>query len=91
MTKRITISIPDDVAERIESEPNASRFVADAVRARLQAEKTRELLSQSGYGDLPHGIVSEVEAELHRRLELGRHSTSATEASIQMRHSRGID
>ena len=32
MTRRITISLPDDVADRLDEAPNASAFIASAVR-----------------------------------------------------------
>jgi hypothetical protein len=32
MTRRLTISVPDDVAERIDREPNASAFIAELIR-----------------------------------------------------------
>ena len=38
MTRRLTISVPDDVAERIDREPNASAFIADLVRKATRNE-----------------------------------------------------
>jgi predicted transcriptional regulator len=35
MTRRITVSLPDDVAAYLDSHPNSSAVVADAVRARM--------------------------------------------------------
>jgi hypothetical protein len=42
MTRRLTISVPDDIAERIDREPNASAFIADLVR---RATRNEELLA----------------------------------------------
>jgi hypothetical protein len=39
MTRRLTISVPDDIAERIDREPNASAFIADLVRRATRNEK----------------------------------------------------
>jgi hypothetical protein len=36
MTKRVTVSLPDDVAAYLEDEVNASAAVADALRARMR-------------------------------------------------------
>jgi hypothetical protein len=36
MTKRVTVSLPDDVAAYLEGEDNASAAVADALRARMR-------------------------------------------------------
>jgi hypothetical protein len=49
MTKKITVSLPDDVAERLAEEPNASAFVADAVRRRMGAEQMRRALQNLGF------------------------------------------
>jgi hypothetical protein len=38
MTRRLTISVPDDIAERIDREPNASAFIADLVRKKTRNE-----------------------------------------------------
>jgi len=39
MTRRLTISLPDDVAERIDRESNASAYIADLVRKATRNEK----------------------------------------------------
>ena len=48
MTKKITFSLPDDVAERIAAEPNASAFVAGVVRSRMASERMRVILGGLG-------------------------------------------
>lgn len=35
MTRRVTVDLPDDVADYLDGEPNASAAVADALRARM--------------------------------------------------------
>jgi hypothetical protein len=49
MTQRITVSLPDDVAGRIGQETNASAFVTEAVRERMEREQTQALLVQHGF------------------------------------------
>jgi hypothetical protein len=49
MTKRVTVSLPDDVAARLDREPNASSFVAEALRERIDRERTLELLAAHGF------------------------------------------
>jgi hypothetical protein len=49
MTKKIAISVPDDVAERLAREPNVSAYITDAVRRRISAERTREMLTTVGF------------------------------------------
>jgi hypothetical protein len=57
MTKKITVSLPDDVAERLESEPNVSAFVAEAVRARMGAERMRRALQDLGFNLTDEGMA----------------------------------
>jgi hypothetical protein len=49
MTKKIAISVPDDVAERLAVESNVSAYITDAVRRRMSAERTREALARLGF------------------------------------------
>ncbi|MBU8856634.1 MULTISPECIES: hypothetical protein [unclassified Micromonospora] len=49
MTKKIAISVPDDVAERLAQEPNVSAFVTESVRQRMAGERTRRALRQVGF------------------------------------------
>jgi hypothetical protein len=49
MSKRVTVNVPDDVAERLGQEPNASAFVTAAVRERMEREQTRRLLAEHGF------------------------------------------
>ena len=57
MTKKITISVPDDIAARLEEERNVSAFVADAVRVRMEAEYTRRVLTQLGFDLSDEGMA----------------------------------
>jgi hypothetical protein len=49
MTRKITISLPDDVAERLARESNVSAYVTDSVRRRMQSESFREALRARGF------------------------------------------
>jgi hypothetical protein len=44
MTRRLTISLPDDVAARIDREPNASAFIAELIRRVTRYEALRTYL-----------------------------------------------
>ena len=44
MTRRLTISVPDDVAERIDREPNASAFIAELIRRSSRFDSLRTYL-----------------------------------------------
>jgi len=67
MTRRITITLPDEVAERLDREPNASAFIAEALRAHMRAEQTWEMLRLAGYVPTP-----ESRARARRRLDEAR-------------------
>jgi hypothetical protein len=49
MTRRITITLPDDVAARLDTESNASAYIAEAIRNRVRAEDTWKVLAEAGY------------------------------------------
>ena len=63
MTKKIAISVPDDVAARLEREPNVSAFVTEAVRIRMNAEDVRQKLIAAGF-DITEDGMARAEAEL---------------------------
>jgi hypothetical protein len=49
MTQRITVSLPDDLAEYLSREGNVSAYVAVALRERIEREQTRRLLVEHGF------------------------------------------
>ena len=56
MTKRITVSLPDDVAAYLDDAINVSAVVAEALRAHMdRATATQELLRAVGYEITPEG------------------------------------
>jgi len=63
MTKKIAISVPDDVAERLAKEPNVSAFVTEAVRRQMAGERTLMALRQAGFQITEAGL-----AEADRKL-----------------------
>jgi hypothetical protein len=48
MTAKLSISVPDDVADWLGEQPNASAAVAAAVRAQMLASRTDEVLRRAG-------------------------------------------
>lgn len=86
MTRRVTVSLPDDVAAYLDQEPNASAAVADALRARMdRAAATVEMLRTVGIevtdagrakvrGTLPR-LTAEQRAEAQRRRDMLREGT----------------
>jgi len=84
MTRKVTVSLPDDVAERLASERNVSSFVTDAIRRRMSHEKTMELLARAGYAiddDAMDDAFAEVQdAERTMTASLRRHAQELLEA-----------
>jgi hypothetical protein len=58
MTKKIAISIPDDVAERLAAGDidNVSAYVTEAVRRRIAVEHTRTALRDAGFAITDAGV-----------------------------------
>jgi Arc/MetJ-type ribon-helix-helix transcriptional regulator len=80
MTRRITVSLPDDVAEYLDKHPNSSAIVTEAVRARMErAATTRALQEAAGFRFTPEGqawarsvlrpLTNEEKAESQRYFE----------------------
>ncbi|MFI6238291.1 hypothetical protein ACIBEF_00260 [Micromonospora sp. NPDC050795] len=64
MTKKIAISVPDDVAERLAKEPNVSAFITASVRGLMAGERTRQALREVGFVLTDAGL-----AEAGRKLD----------------------
>jgi hypothetical protein len=71
MSKRVTVNLPDDVADRLGLEPNASAYVTEALRERMERERTKALLAEHGFPVTGEGIARARE----RRLAAGARMT----------------
>ena len=71
MTKKITISVPDDVAERLSADDieNVSAYITESVRGRMRAEQTRKVLLELGFNITDEGVerMRQRVAELNAR------------------------
>jgi len=67
MSKRVTVNLPDDVAERLSQEGNVSAFVTEAVRARMRHETTKAMMEAAGFR-----FTDERLAAARQRLQEGR-------------------
>jgi hypothetical protein len=56
MTRKIAISVPDDVAERLDREPNVSAFITESLRRRMAGERVRDTLSGAGFTVSDEGV-----------------------------------
>jgi hypothetical protein len=84
MTRKIAISVPDDVADRLDRESNVSAFITDAVRRRMMSEDVRDRLAHGGFtvteediadaatelGDLHAGVTPRLQREASQLREL---------------------
>lgn len=57
MTKRITVSLPDHVAERLDQEPNASAYVTEAIEGKMRGERVRQQLADAGVQVTDEGLA----------------------------------
>jgi hypothetical protein len=64
MTRRFSISLPDDVAAELDRVDNASGYIAEAIRMRRRRERVRAVLTEAGYEITEDGI-----ARMRRRVQ----------------------
>lgn len=65
MTKKLAISVPDDVAARLAREENVSSFVSQAVRRVMAGEEVRRRHREMGF-DIPEEEIERAKAEFDR-------------------------
>lgn len=86
MTKRVTVSLPDDVAAYLDHEGNASAAVADALRARMSRGAATVAMLRAGGFDIDESrsarerrklpaLGADVKSEIERRKEALRAGT----------------
>jgi hypothetical protein len=56
MTRKLSISVPDDVAEHLDTVDNASAYITDAIRLRRRSERTREMMARHGVPVTDEGV-----------------------------------
>ena len=79
MSRRVTISVPDDVAEQLDALParQVSAYVTEALRRRRAADDMRAALTAAGHREYPYDPRGAT-----RRLAERRISPETREASI---------
>lgn len=58
MTRKLSISLPDDVAAHLDSVENASAYIAEAIRLRRRSERTRAMLARHGITVTDEGVAA---------------------------------
>jgi hypothetical protein len=56
MTRKLSISLPDDVAAHLDTVDNASAYIAEAIRMRRQGERLQEMFRRQGIHVTREGI-----------------------------------
>jgi hypothetical protein len=79
MTRRVTISVPDDVADRLDGIPTrqVSAYVTEALRRRQASDDLRLALHAAGHAEYPFDPEGAIE-----RLSAGRIDHATREAAI---------
>jgi hypothetical protein len=49
MTRKIAISLPEDIADHLRDKPNVSAYVAESIRRRIDADDVRGRLAGLGF------------------------------------------
>jgi hypothetical protein len=64
MTRKLTISLPDDVATDLDNVGNVSAYVAEALRSYRRGRQVRDLLARQGVVVTDEGV-----ARMRKRLQ----------------------
>jgi hypothetical protein len=75
MTRKLSISVPDDVAEHLDQVNNASAYITEAVRLRRKRERVRTMLERHGIRVTDEGV--DAMGERLRNLEERRRRRAA--------------
>jgi len=54
--KRVTVSLPDDIADRLEAVGNVSAYVAEALRAKMDDRTLRQVMEDRGLRITDSGV-----------------------------------
>ncbi len=84
MTRRLTITLPDDVAERLDGEPNASAYIAEAIRFKVAVERLAAVLEQDGVV-----VTGEGRTRMRHRLDAARAAMARPTAVAAREATRG--
>ncbi|HET8658331.1 MAG TPA: hypothetical protein VFM55_04945 [Micromonosporaceae bacterium] len=58
MTRKLSISVPDDVAAHLDNVENASAYITEAIRLRRRSERTRAMLARHGIAVTDEGVAA---------------------------------
>jgi hypothetical protein len=86
MSRRLTISVPDDVAEQLDGIPprQVSAYVTEALRRRRTSDQMRAALAMAGHVEYPYDPEGAMQ-----RLSAGRVDAAVRDAALA-RFAHGI-
>jgi hypothetical protein len=58
VTRKISISLPDDIAEHLDHIENASAYIAEAIRRQRKSERTRAFFAEQGIHITDEGVAA---------------------------------
>jgi hypothetical protein len=64
VTTKFTISLPDDLAEYVRAQANASGYIAEAVRRQRTIDATRAALAAVGLDEIPREEYERIAADV---------------------------
>lgn len=70
MSRRLTIYVPDDVAERVDQVENASAFFTDAARRVMRNDTFLETHRRMGRPEIPQEMIDKANAALQEEMRL---------------------
>ena len=70
MTSRITVTLPDDVADHLKKLSNVSAYVTDALRSKIDKESLRGMMARHGVDVTDQGVARARSFLARRRAEL---------------------
>lgn len=91
MTKRITVSLPDDIAERLSRQSNVSAFVTESLRRRFAGLSMRETLTELGFTITDEDLAqARDERERQRAASTPEQRAAALKLANEVRAARGM-
>jgi hypothetical protein len=84
MTRRVTISVPDDVADHLDAIPSrqVSAYVTEALRRRQASDDLRLALRAAGHREYPHDPHGALERMRSGRVSLATRETALARFAI---------
>jgi hypothetical protein len=87
VTRKLSISLPDDVAEFLDGVDNASAYIAEAIRADIGRRQFRAMLARHGHPVTDEGVAA-AGARL-RAAQARRDAAKAAKAARAVQGARG--